>query len=101
MLNTGLHGHWFSCGNNDCNLKIPLPDYIFINREDHKINENIKMAAECKCGFMNFFSFSQAESETKKPEVDKYFDIKDQRLRINAYWEGQKEEEDRPWNMDI
>jgi hypothetical protein len=48
----------------------------------------VRIPAECKCGHINLFSFSHAEKETEKQEVDKYFEVNDPRLPIVSYWEN-------------
>jgi hypothetical protein len=83
-MNTSRRGHWYKCLNTGCDLKIPLPDYLF----EDPYEFNIKIPAECKCGHINLFSFSPAEKETKKQEVDKYFEFYDPRLQVASYWEN-------------
>jgi hypothetical protein len=80
-LDTGRRGHWYGCKNSKCDLKIPLPDNIFI---DLDANEYIE--AECKCGNKNFFNFSDAGDKTRKWQVDKYLGMKSPRFKF--YWES-------------
>ncbi len=84
-MNTSHRGHWYKCQNTNCDLKIPIPDYLFDDPYDFKV----KIPAECKCGHINLFSFSHAEKETEKQEVDKYFEVNDPRSQIVSYWENQ------------
>jgi hypothetical protein len=81
-LNTSQKGHWYKCDNVSCGLKIPLPDKIFIETHYNGVFE-----AECKCGNMNYFSWSDAGDKTNKLEVDKCFGIKGPRLKWVSYWE--------------
>ncbi len=60
---------------------VPLPDKIFIETQYLDAFE-----AECKCGYMSMFQWSDAGEETKKPDVDKYFGINEQRAYSFAYW---------------
>ena len=71
---TDQPGHWYKCQNKSCDLKIPLPDKLFIN-----LDVDMAWPTECKCGYMNYFKYSDAEDETKKWEVDHYFNIRDPR----------------------
>jgi len=79
MLNTSQIGHWYKCRKIKCDLRIPLPYRLFI---DSDVDEAQK--AECKCGHINYFQEFHALEETKKWEVDNYFDIRDPRTRF--YW---------------
>lgn len=81
-LDTSQKGHWYKCKNVTCDLRIPLPDKIFISLGPNKV-----VAAECKCDYFNAFNYSEAGDVTKKWEVDKYFGIKDPRLKFIVYWE--------------
>ena len=81
-LNTSQKGHWYKCKNPKCDLLLPLPDKIFVGHEANEV-----FAAECKCGHLNTFNYSEAGDITKKWEVDKYFGIKDPRLKFIAHWE--------------
>jgi acetone carboxylase gamma subunit len=58
---------------------LPLPDNIFI-----VTNYKEAWEARCKCGHINNFMYSDAQHETTKREVDKYFGIKD---KVRGYWE--------------
>ncbi len=80
-MNISQNGHWYKCKNPKCVLKIPLPDKIFIETD---YNESFE--AECTCGYVNYFSWSDAEDETNTLEVDRCFDIKDPGLKWVCYW---------------
>jgi hypothetical protein len=80
-MKTDQPGHWYKCKGATCQLRIPLPDKIF--REAH---HDELWEAECKCGHMNTFKYSEAGDKTTKVDVDKYFDIKDPRGKFTAYW---------------
>lgn len=84
-MDTSQKGHWYKCKNVTCDLRIPLPDKIFIDLDDNEYFE-----AECKRGHMNLFAYSEAQDETKKWEVDLYFDIKDPegRPKFKTFWKG-------------
>jgi hypothetical protein len=83
-MNTSIRGHWYICQNAACGLKIPLPDHLFDDPYDFKVI----IPTECKCGRINLFSYSHAEKETEKPEVDKYFEGTDPGLQIASYWQN-------------
>ena len=81
-MNTSQRGHWYKCKNGKCVLRIPLPDKFFIETHYNEIFE-----AECGCGHVNKFSWSDAGDETNKLEIDIYFGIQDPRLKCISYWE--------------
>ena len=82
-LNTSQKGHWYKCKNAKCELRIPLPDKIFVG-----LDANDVVKAECKSGHFNTFNYSEAGDVTKKLEVDLYFDIKDPkgRPKFKTFW---------------
>jgi hypothetical protein len=75
-------GHWYTCKNPSCRLRIPLPDRIFIETD-----YTASFEAECACGYMNYFSWSDSEDETNKLEVDRSFAIRGSKLKWVSYWE--------------
>jgi len=81
-FNTNQAGHWYKCKNKTCNLMVPLPDKIFIEN-----NYNGSFIAKCNCGHINIFMYSDAETQTEKWEVDKYFGIIDPNIKMSFNWE--------------
>jgi hypothetical protein len=76
-LSTSQPGHWYKCGK--CESMIPLPDKAF-----GKIPHDEKLLVECKCGYPNFFIYSDGKGQTEKWEVDRYFDPL---FKLFAHWE--------------
>lgn len=83
-MNISQKGHWYKCKIAKCTSRIPLPDKIFIETD---YNESFE--AECKCGQLNYFSWSDAEGETNKLEVDRYFG-KNPKFKWFSYWDDLK-----------
>ncbi len=79
QLRTRQAGHWYKC--TACGERIPLPDRIF-----DAVHSQDTVPAECKCGHLNMFKYSEAQDETQKREVDRYLESKDPRVRLVAYW---------------
>ncbi len=79
QLHTRQAGHWYKC--TACGDRIPLPDRTF-----DAMHSQETVAAQCKCGHLNTFRYSEAQEETTKREVDRYFGVMDARVKLEAYW---------------
>jgi hypothetical protein len=84
-INSDQKGHWYKCKKEGCGGYVPLPDNLF-----DPDNESISIPAQCKAGHVNVFKKLDALSVTRKWEVDRYFDAKDSRSKIVAYWDESK-----------
>jgi len=84
-INSDQKGHWYKCKKERCGGYVPLPDNLF-----DPDNESISIPAQCKAGHVNVFKKLDALSVTRKWEVDRYFDAKDSRSKIVAYWDESK-----------
>jgi len=84
-LNTGQPGHWYKCMNPTCDRRLPLPDKLFLEADSGDAR-----VADCECGHMNLFAYSDAENKTTKSELDMFFSIKDPRVKFVAFWEETK-----------
>lgn len=84
-INSDQIGHWYKCKKEGCRGYVPLPDNLF-----DPDNELISIPAKCESGHANMFKKFEALSPTRKWEVDRYFNARDSRSNIKAYWNGPK-----------
>ena len=86
MTKKDIIGRWYKC--EACDKEIPIPDYIFINQDDKKIDAYLSCDF---CKTSQTFKPSDGKTLCTKKEAQAYWkkenQIKEAKNRTSHYWE--------------
>ncbi len=81
-LDTNQKGHWYTCRNENCKYKFPLPDRAFRRLK----NVESEVDVECLiCEVTSPYSFALHEAKTTKKALEKFFGIKPMNPKLKVF----------------